>query len=73
MTDTQKHALVLYDLGYVTLNTQYYTSALYSIYLSHQAQVDAIFSNPTQLDSILQTNQQYLGQIIIMDPDAVWG
>lgn len=73
MTPTQKHALVLKSLGYISTNVEYSTAELFGIYMQHQAQVDTIFANQSQLQSTLQANMVYLPQIIIMDPDAIWG
>lgn len=72
MTTTQKYALVLLSLGYITTNTPYYTAQLHAIYVSHQAQVDAIFADPTQLNLILQAYLPLLSQVIIMDPNQNW-
>lgn len=72
MTDTQKHALVMLYLGYITTNTGYTTSQLYTIYQSHQSTIDAIFANPTQLNMILQAYLPLLSQVIILDPYTIW-
>jgi hypothetical protein len=73
MTDTQKYALVLLYLGYISTGTPYYTADLYAIYMAHKAAVDAIFANPSQLQMILQTYVTYLPSVVILDPNAVWG
>ncbi len=73
MTNTQKHALVMLYLGFITTSTPYSTSDLYSTYLSHQTAVDNVFSNAPLLGLVTQAYLPLLSQIVITDPNAVWG
>jgi len=73
MTDTQKHALVMLYLGYITTNTSYSTHDLYLTYQSHAAAVDAVFADAPLLSLVLTSYASYLTQIIITDPNATWG